>query len=117
MDHIYIVWHKVMANFSLLFPAPPQFFTIPTQTLLTVLEDGMLRCGLVPTDSAVNFTWHLNGQPLPQTERLQVSSDSITKMSTLTITDVSYAESGDYECIASNSAGSTRQLHGVTVQG
>lgn len=84
---------------------------------LNVHESGTLQCGLVQTESPVNFTWHLNGRPLPFNNRLSVSSDLKTKRSTLQLSDVTYAESGNYECIASNSAGSVRQLHVVTVLG
>lgn len=84
---------------------------------LNTMESGSLFCGLVRSENPVNLTWHLNGQPLPQNDRFSISTDLQTKRSTLQISDVTYAESGNYECVASNSAGSARQIHRVTVEG
>ena len=100
-----------------LFSALPEFFYIAMNLTLDVHENGALQCGLVQTEGPVNFTWHFNGRPLPLNNRLSVISNLETKLSTLQLSDVTYAESGNYECIASNSAGSVRQLHVVTVQG
>lgn len=78
-------------------------------------DDFDIRCGLIQSESEATFTWRHNDQPLQPNDRISISNDLM--LSTLTITGATYAEAGNYECIASNFAGSSSHITTVTVEG
>lgn len=67
------------------------------------------------SESAINFTWYLNGNPLQNNDKLSIIHE--TTISTVRLINVTYSEAGSYKCVVSNSAGSSHQVYVITVLG
>ena len=101
-----------------LFPVPPEITDHPTPVVTNEMGSAVLSCNAT---SIVGITFHwekFNNHdgtwgPLP-------SSTSLTGMNTITINSITIQQSdeGSYQCIASNSAGtSISDVATITVYG
>ncbi len=69
----------------------------------------------VTSKSGVNFTWHFNGNVLQPGERLVVDTERL--ISSVQIENMTYAEAGNYTCMATNIAGTAAHTTAVTILG
>ena len=60
--------------------------------------------------------WYFNGMPLNSSSKYVITGRG-TASSSLSITGVVYADSGDYTCVATNEHGTTNATGRLTVQG
>lgn len=97
--------------------AKPQLSPQDTASDLLVGHSHDIMCAPLDTVTAVNLSWHINGEPLGSSPKLTVSSTSGSKSSRLHLTNITYADAGRYTCIATNIAGSVQQTTNVIVRG
>lgn len=72
-------------------------------------------CVVAAGDAPLNISWHYNGvSDLPMGTNIQLIGD---RTSILTIPSVSWLHSGDYDCLAQNSAGKISFAAELSVQG
>lgn len=74
------------------------------------------QCSISKGDYPVNITWFLNDHSLPSGLGITVVRVS-KRMSTISIDSVQASHSGNYTCLASNSAGKTTHMAYLTVNG
>ncbi|XP_073458208.1 cell adhesion molecule CEACAM1-like [Aquarana catesbeiana] len=64
------------------------------------IDSVSLHCTAI--DSVVNYTWYLNGEPLPQDPRYYITMNDSLPYSSLIISPISRNDSGPFTCTASN---------------
>lgn len=68
-------------------------------------ETVSIQCTISKGDLPLNMTWRLNGNPIGNNNGITIMK--MKRFSTLNIDSVSAVHTGNYECIAENSAGRT----------
>lgn len=98
------------------FPVPP---TIEPFSFQDDLAEGMrtrLICGVSRGDAPISLRWLKDGEPFPL-----VLAANITLLdqysSLLSILSLTASHTGDYTCVASNSASETRYTANLQVKG
>lgn len=80
-------------------------------------ELASLSCAISKGDFPLELIWNFNGVPIPP-ERTDIAiSDNSKRVKHLTIEAVAAKHSGEYTCVASNSAGSTSHSTILNVNG
>ncbi|XP_075047030.1 cell adhesion molecule CEACAM1-like [Mixophyes fleayi] len=69
---------------------------------LLIEGEGSVSLHCSAQGSAVNFSWILNGEPLPQSPHYHITGDNSTPISNLTISPVSKNDNGPFICRGSN---------------
>lgn len=100
----------------LLSAAKPQIISLNTVSMVILKQATAIFCSVM-SKSAAHFTWHFNGNVLQVGGRTTVETDTVRMTSTVLIRQITYAEAGNYTCMATNIAGTTSQVAAITVQG
>ena len=98
--------------FSLQIPSPTGTPRINTPVIHSVVQtDSVATLVCNATGLGLTYTWLFNARPLQETSRSALNGEN------LTITGITFSDTGDYVCTASNKAGNVSQVHSLTVIG
>ncbi|XP_038063967.1 hemicentin-1-like isoform X2 [Patiria miniata] len=108
-----------VGNFSIFIDVTvhvePEISNSSSITLLTVLLNQRMDmfCEILNSVPPATIVWYKNGEPLPnQDPNFFTQADN----QVLTFSSIQTADSGTYECRATNKAGSTKKIFNVEVQ-
>ena len=101
-------------NFFLLSDEPK---LAPFQKVVEFLENStyLLTCNLFSGTKPIFFEWNKNGQKFSGTTNVRM--ENTNHYSLLTMTGLTSADSGNYECIAKNAYGSASTTTQFVIKG